>query len=533
MFDQKQIAEFKEAFSMIDHDNDGFIDKEDLKDMLASLGQSPTEEYIDDMMAEAPGSINFTMFLTLMGEKLSGTDPEHEILQAFEALDERSLGSINADDLREYLTTMGDRFTDDEVDILMKGAKIDHKNNFNYREFLLVEVTGDLSAVLMSEESDVPVYLGHYRVEKTLGQGSYGKVKLATNVKTGQKVALKFILKSNIKKPVHMTRIKREVRLLKLLNHPHIVKLYEVAETNQEIILTTEYASGGELFDYIVAQHRLKEKEARKIFRQIVSAVDYCHANCIIHRDLKPENLLLDVDRNIKIIDFGFANMFDPEGLMGTFCGSPFYASPEMILGKKYIGPEVDIWSMGVILYALLCGHLPFDDSNMKKLYNKIIEGKFNIPDYVSTSARDLITKMIVVDTNTRTTLKDVKSHPWISEDCDGPPENFLPERKVPEALDDAALGKLATYGFDLESSKHKILSDPHSPAFSTYYLILEKNRRESELSNNAKSQPEKIEPPIQSEAKENDSKKDADKEASTSKRRARTLTGGDTAKVQ
>ena len=134
-----------------------------------------------------------------------------------------------------------------------------------------------------------------------------------------------------------MTRIKREVRLLKLLHHPHIVKLYEVAETNQEIILTMEHADGGELFDYIVAQHRLKDKEARKIFRQIISAVDYCHSNCVIHRDLKPENVLLDHDRNIKIIDFGFANMFDPDGLMATFCGSPFYASPEMVIISKTV----------------------------------------------------------------------------------------------------------------------------------------------------------------------------------------------------
>ncbi|KAI8999543.1 Myosin regulatory light polypeptide 9 [Gaertneriomyces sp. JEL0708] len=132
MFDQKQIAEFKEAFSMIDHDSDGFIDKEDLKDMLASLGQQPTDQYIDDMMGEAPGSINFTMFLTLMGEKMSGTDPEHEILQAFECFDEDKAGVINADVLREYMTSMGDRFTDEEVDIMFKGAPVDKDNNFDY-----------------------------------------------------------------------------------------------------------------------------------------------------------------------------------------------------------------------------------------------------------------------------------------------------------------------------------------------------------------------------------------------------------------
>ena len=137
-----------------------------------------------------------------------------------------------------------------------------------------------------------------------------------------------------------MTRIKREVRLLKLLHHPNIVKLHEVAETNQEIILTMEHADGGELFDYIVTQGRVKEREARRIFRQIVSAVDYCHSNCIIHRDLKPENVLLDKERNVKIIDFGFANMFDPEAQLATFCGSPYYASPEMVRHNRYCNAQ-------------------------------------------------------------------------------------------------------------------------------------------------------------------------------------------------
>ncbi|KAF9114065.1 Myosin regulatory light polypeptide 9 [Mortierella sp. AM989] len=143
MFDQKQIVELKEAFSLIDHDTDGFIDREDLKDMLASLGQSPTEEYIEDMISEAPGSINFTMFLTLMGEKLSGTDPEHEILQAFECFDESGTGMCNAEELREWMTTMGDRFTDDDVDIMFKGATIDRDGNFNYREFARVLKHGE------------------------------------------------------------------------------------------------------------------------------------------------------------------------------------------------------------------------------------------------------------------------------------------------------------------------------------------------------------------------------------------------------
>ncbi|KAI9597913.1 hypothetical protein BDF19DRAFT_433022 [Syncephalis fuscata] len=143
MFDQRQIAEFKEAFSILDHDSDGFVDREDLKDMLASLGQNPSDEYIDAMIREAPGSINFTMFLTLMGEKMSGTDPEHDIMMAFECFDEDGNGRIHAEHLREHLTTMGDRFTDDEVDILFKGDMIDRNGYFDYQKFVRVLKYGE------------------------------------------------------------------------------------------------------------------------------------------------------------------------------------------------------------------------------------------------------------------------------------------------------------------------------------------------------------------------------------------------------
>jgi Ca2+-binding EF-hand superfamily protein len=143
MFDQKQIAEFKEAFSMIDHDNDGFIDKEDLKDMLASLGQNAMDEEIDAMINEAPGSINFTMFLTLMGEKMSGTDPEHEIIQAFQCFDENNVGYIHTDTLREYLTTMGDRLNNEEVDIMYKGVHLEKDGNFRYHDFVRVLKHGE------------------------------------------------------------------------------------------------------------------------------------------------------------------------------------------------------------------------------------------------------------------------------------------------------------------------------------------------------------------------------------------------------
>ena len=171
---------------------------------------------------------------------------------------------------------------------------------------------------------------------------------------------------------------------MKLLNHRNIVRLYEVIDTPDDLFLVMEYVSGGEIFDYLVTHGRMKEKEARKYFRQIVSALHYCHQLRIIHRDLKAENLLLDEHLNVKIADFGFSNQFTPGERLNTWCGSPPYAAPELFQGKEYVGPEVDIWSLGVLLYVLLCGSLPFDGSNLSKLRAKVITGKFKIPFYMS-----------------------------------------------------------------------------------------------------------------------------------------------------
>jgi MAP/microtubule affinity-regulating kinase len=172
---------------------------------------------------------------------------------------------------------------------------------------------------------------------------------------------------------------------MKLLNHPNIVRLYEVIDTPKELYLILEYASGGEIFDYLVAHGRMKEKEARKHFRQIVSAMDYCHSLHIIHRDLKAENLLLDTNLNVKIADFGFSNQFNPGQRLNTWCGSPPYAAPELFQGKEYNGPEVDIWSLGVVLYVLVCGSLPFDGSTLPKLRARVLAGKYKVPFYMST----------------------------------------------------------------------------------------------------------------------------------------------------
>jgi MAP/microtubule affinity-regulating kinase len=196
-------------------------------------------------------------------------------------------------------------------------------------------------------------------------------------------VAIKIIDKNKLDKATSK-KLFREVRIMRLLNHKNIVKLYEVIDTPDELFLVMEYVSGGEIFDYLVAHGRMKEKDARKQFRQIAGAVAYCHSLHIIHRDLKAENLLLDENMNVKIADFGFSNQFSPGQKLNTWCGSPPYAAPELFQGKEYSGPEVDVWSLGVVLYVFVCGSLPFDGSNLAKLRARVIAGKYQIPFYMS-----------------------------------------------------------------------------------------------------------------------------------------------------
>ncbi|ORE06714.1 Pkinase-domain-containing protein [Rhizopus microsporus var. microsporus] len=248
-----------------------------------------------------------------------------------------------------------------------------------------------------SNNNNNRIRIGQYNIISTIGTGSFGKVKLAVHAITGQKVALKIINRKKIASMDMSGRVKREIQYLKLLRHPHIIKLYEVITTPTDIIMVIEYASK-ELFNYIVEKGRMSEDDARRFFQQIICAVEYCHRHKIVHRDLKPENLLLDANNNVKIADFGLSNIMTDGDFLKTSCGSPNYAAPEVISGKLYAGPEVDVWSCGVILYVMLCGRLPFDDEYIPTLFKKINGGIYKMPSYLSPDTKQLLTSMLVVD---------------------------------------------------------------------------------------------------------------------------------------
>ncbi|CAK9301824.1 unnamed protein product [Gordionus sp. m RMFG-2023] len=258
-----------------------------------------------------------------------------------------------------------------------------------------------------------------YSIQETIGCGGFCKVKLATHILTGEKVAIKIIDKIVLKDD--LKRAYDEIEALKELHHKHIIQLYQVIETENIMYMIMEYCTGGELFDYIISRERIPEDEARLYFRQILMALAYLHKKGYAHRDLKPENLLLDENNNLKLIDFGLCAQYQDKMALrlDTCCGSPAYAAPELIKGDPYIGSEVDVWSLGVLLYALLCGFLPFDDENLSNLYRKIMSGQFVKPDCLSHSSVSLLNKMLETNPARRINTKQLLTHPWVLKNSD------------------------------------------------------------------------------------------------------------------
>ncbi|NWH70699.1 NUAK2 kinase, partial [Piaya cayana] len=252
-----------------------------------------------------------------------------------------------------------------------------------------------------------------YEFLETLGKGTYGKVKKARE-RSGRLVAIKSIRKDKIKDEQDLVHIRREIEIMSSLNHPHIIAVHEVFENSSKIVIVMEYASKGDLYDYISERQRLTEQEARHFFRQVVSAIYYCHKNGIVHRDLKLENILLDANGNIKIADFGLSNVYQHDKLLQTYCGSPLYASPEIINGRPYKGPEVDSWSLGVLLYILVHGTMPFDGHDYKTLVKQITSGDYREPTKLS-DACGLIRWMLMVNPERRATIEDIATHWWVN----------------------------------------------------------------------------------------------------------------------
>ncbi|XP_057992052.1 CBL-interacting protein kinase 23-like [Hevea brasiliensis] len=240
--------------------------------------------------------------------------------------------------------------------------------------------------------------VGMYELGRTLGEGTFGKVKFARNTETGENVAIKILDKEKILKHKMISQIKHEISTMKLIRHPNVIRMYEVMASKTKIYIVLEFIIGGELFEKIASRGRLKEDEARKYFQQLINAVDYCHSRGVHHRDLKPENLLLDARGVLKVSDFGLSALpqqIREDGLLHTTCGTPNYVAPEVINNKGYDGAKADLWSCGVILFVLMAGYLPFEESNLMALYKKIFKADFTCPPWFSSSAKKLIKRIL------------------------------------------------------------------------------------------------------------------------------------------
>ncbi|XP_022520268.1 serine/threonine-protein kinase BRSK2 isoform X3 [Astyanax mexicanus] len=329
-------------------------------------------------------------------------------------------------------------------------------------------------------------YVGPYRLEKTLGKGQTGLVKLGVHCITGQKVAIKIVNREKLSESVLM-KVEREIAILKLIEHPHVLKLHDVYENNKYLYLVLEHVSGGELFDYLVKKGRLTPKEARKFFKQIISALDFCHSHSICHRDLKPENLLLDEKNNIRIADFGMASLQVGDSLLETSCGSPHYACPEVIRGEKYDGRRADVWSCGVILFALLVGALPFDHDNLRQLLEKVKSGVFHMPHFIPPDCQALLRGMIEVNPEKRLTLEAIQKHAWYQGGRNEPCPEQPPPRRVCvkrilslTELDPDVLDSMYSLGCFRDRVKltRDLQCEEENQEKMIYYLLLDRKER-------------------------------------------------------
>ena len=266
-----------------------------------------------------------------------------------------------------------------------------------------------------NKEKEEEIKIGNYLIKKTLGKGTFAKVKLAIHLPSKEKVAIKIIEKNRLKEEDDITRLKREFEMLTKFNHPNVISVTEIFENREAYFTVMEYCDGGELFNYIVVNRILSEEKAAFFYFQLVNGLEYIHSLGIVHRDLKPENLLLTSDYILKISDFGLSNYFNKNGdnLLETPCGSPCYASPEMLSGENYDGCKIDIWASGIVLFAMLCGYLPFDHKDNDILFRKILRCKISYPKNLSSEAKDLIKKILVPNPSKRITIPEIKKHPF------------------------------------------------------------------------------------------------------------------------
>lgn len=367
----------------------------------------------------------------------------------------------------------------------------------------------NMPGYLFSSEYDLEKYIGKYTVIRSLGNGSSGSVLLCENSETKTQSAIKIIkrkLTRNLKETktekqqalLADVRVYRETVISSLISHPNIVRLLDFLYSDDSFFLVFAFVRGEQLYDSVVRSGKIPEDRARRYFRQLVSALEYIHRNCIVHRDLKIENILVDENDNIQIIDFGLSNFYDTKRLLNTFCGSLYFAAPELLMSQHYQGPEVDVWSLGVILYVMLCGRVPFDDESVHNLQSKIRAGKFEIPSFLSSSASELVAGMIRANPTRRMKLAEVKKSGWINKGYEHGIHNYMHSRAPIHKLNMPAVRALsAALAFQFPNAKEELENYnemcvqgfasidqvywTNRPVICLYHMLIEESTRRDE----------------------------------------------------
>ncbi|XP_011039062.1 PREDICTED: CBL-interacting serine/threonine-protein kinase 9-like isoform X1 [Populus euphratica] len=311
--------------------------------------------------------------------------------------------------------------------------------------------------------------VGKYELGKTIGEGSFAKVKVAKNVETGDVVAIKILDREQVLRHKMVEQLKREISTMKLIKHPNVIKIFEVMASKTKIYIVIEFVDGGELFDTIAKHGRLREDEARRYFQQLINAVDYCHSRGVFHRDLKPENLLLDSHGVLKVSDFGLSALsqqLQGDGLLHTACGTPNYVAPEVLKDKGYDGTASDVWSCGVILYVLMAGYLPFDETSLMALYLKICSADFTFPSWFSSGAKKLIKRILDPEPLTRITVAEIIEDEWFKQGYR--PPQFEQEEHVNVDDVDAVFN---------DSKEHLVTEKKKKPASMNAFELISKTQ--------------------------------------------------------
>lgn len=332
-----------------------------------------------------------------------------------------------------------------------------------------------------------------YMVGKIVGVGSYGKVRAAWHRLTGSKVAIKTYDKAKLKDPEHWKRVQSEIKIMEQVSHPRIVRMYESVETPKRVHLIIECLEGGNLCSYVKSKRSLSESESKRIFFQLLQAMEFLHSQCVIHRDIKLENVLFDNNADIKLIDFGFSTISPDGKKLKVFCGTPSYMAPEIVRRTEYEGKPVDMWGLGILLYALLCGCFPFRAKSYPDLYRRIARGTYTIPDELSSQVKDLIRQLLTVDATQRITAKQAMQHPWLESQLLTATDMTKLRTQTPilisdrpvDDINDKVVADLEKFGVDKDDIVRQVMSKNHCSLSTLYYLLLDTHIRSGQGSKN------------------------------------------------